>query len=304
MVTAVVLSGGGSLGSVQVGMLLALADRHIVPDLFVGTSVGALNAAFLAGRPGPQGINELARIWTGLRRHDIFPTGAARMLRAAAGRESAFADPKPRRRLITEHLTYDRLEDAPWPITVIATEVTTGLEVQLSHGPAVDAVMASAALPAVFPPVTIDDHVLMDGGVVNNTPLSAAVDLGADVIYVLPTGYACALDSPPRSPIGMAMQAVTVAIQQRLIADVQAFQDRLILRVAPPLCPLAVSPVDFSHTGELISRARASTQAWLDRPAAADQSSHLRLHTHANPAHTDTSKDVHDQRHPALARNC
>jgi NTE family protein len=156
----------------------------------------------------------------------------------------------------------------------------------------------------VFPPVTIDDHVLMDGGVVNNTPLSAAVDLGADVIYVLPTGYACALDSPPRSPIGMAMQAVTVAIQQRLIADVQAFQDRLILRVAPPLCPLAVSPVDFSHTGELISRARASTQAWLDRPAAADQSSHLRLHTHANPAHTDTSKDVHDQRHPALARNC
>jgi NTE family protein len=304
MVTAVVLSGGGSLGSIQVGMLLALADRHIVPDLFVGTSVGALNAAFLAGRPGPEGISELAGIWSGLRRHDIFPTGPARMLRAAAGRESAFADPKPLRRLITEHLTYDRLEDAPSPITVIATEVTTGQEVHLSHGPAVDAIMASAALPAVFPPVAIGDYVLMDGGVVNNTPLSAAVDLGADVVYVLPTGYACALDAPPLSPIGLAMQAVTVAIQQRLIADVQAFQDRLTLRVAPPLCPLAVSPVDFRHTDELISRARESTHAWLDRPAAADQSSHLGLHAHSDRARTATSKDAHDQRRPALARNC
>jgi NTE family protein len=53
MTTAFVLSGGGSLGSVQVGMLLALADRGITPDLVIGTSVGALNAAWIAGRPGP-----------------------------------------------------------------------------------------------------------------------------------------------------------------------------------------------------------------------------------------------------------
>jgi NTE family protein len=298
MVTAVVLSGGGSLGAIQVGMLLALADRHVVPDVYVGTSVGAINAAFLAGRPGLQGLEKLAHIWTQLTRHDIFPTGPARLLRAAVGREAGFADPKPLRTLIDRHLTYRRLEDAQLPITVVATDVITGQEVQLSHGPAVDAVMASAALPGVFPPVNVDDHVLMDGGVVNNTPISAAVDLGADLIYVLPTGYACALATPPRSTIGMAMHAVTVAIQQRLIVDVQTLQHRLQLRVAPPLCPLSVSPVDFRHTAALIRRARLSTQAWLDKPIATDQSRQLHLH----PRHQQEQpiEDTHDNR-PAFA---
>jgi NTE family protein len=299
MVTAVVLSGGGSLGAVQVGMLLALADRHVAPDVFVGTSVGAINAAFLAGRPGPRGLEELARIWTRLTRHDIFPTGPARLLRAAVGREAGFADPKHLRRLIESHLTYRRLEDAPRPITVVATDVITGQEVQLSHGPALDAVMASAALPGVFPPVSVDDHVLMDGGVVNYTPISAAIDLGADLVYVLPTGYACALAAAPRSPIGMAMHAVTIAIQQRLIADVRAFQHQVQLRVAPPLCPLSVSPVDFRHTAELIRRARLSTRTWLDQPIAADQSRQLHLHPHHRQE--PPIEDHHDNRHPAFA---
>jgi NTE family protein len=295
MVTAVVLSGGGSLGAIQVGMLLALADREIVPDVYVGTSVGAINAAFLAGRADPSGVEDLARIWTGLSRHDIFPTGPARLLRAAVGREAGFADPKPLRRLLASHLTYRRLEDAPRRITVVATDVITGQEVQLSHGPAIDAVMASAAPPAVFPPVSIDDHILMDGGVVNNTPISAAIDLGADLIYVLPTGYACALAAAPRSTIGMALHAVTLAIQQRLIADVQTFQQQVQLRVAPPLCPLSVSPVDFGHTAELIRRARMSTIAWLDKPIATDQSRQLHLH----PYHRQepSIEDHHD--HPA-----
>lgn len=122
MVTAAVLSGGGSLGAVQVGMLLALADHHVVPDVLVGTSVGAINAGFLAGHTGPGGLEELARIWTRLTRHDIFPTGPARLLRAAAGRETGFADPKALRRLVENHLTYRRLEmhrgrSPSWPRT-------------------------------------------------------------------------------------------------------------------------------------------------------------------------------------------
>jgi NTE family protein len=299
MVTAAVLSGGGSLGAVQVGMLLALADHHVVPDVLVGTSVGAINAGFLAGHTGPGGLEELARIWTRLTRHDIFPTGPARLLRAAAGRETGFADPKALRRLVENHLTYRRLEDAPRPITVVATDVITGQEVPLSHGPASEAIMASAALPGVFPPVSVEGHVLMDGGVVNNTPISAAVDLGADLIYVLPTGYACALTTPPRSSIGMALHAVTVAIQQRLIADVQTFQHQLQLRVAPPLCPLSVSPVDFRHTAELIGRARVSTKAWLDKPIAADQSRQLRFHPHHRQE--PPIEDSHDHRSPDFA---
>jgi NTE family protein len=296
MVTAVVLSGGGSLGAVQVGMLLALADRHIVPDLLVGTSVGAINAAYIAGHPGPQGVAQLAELWTRLRRSDVFPTNPARAMRAVAGRAHSFADPRPLRQLISSRLGYERLEDAAWPVYVVATEVTTGREVVLSRGPAVDAVMASAALPGVFPPVDVEDHTLMDGGVVNNAPISTAIAAGADVVYVLPTGYACALPAAPASAIGMAMHAVTVAIQQRLVSDVRALASTVTLRVAPPLCPLAVSPIDFRHTGELIARGREATRGWLDAGAAGDQARHLALHSHLAADHQSLSQSSRSDR--------
>ncbi len=281
MVTALVLSGGGSLGAVQVGMLLALADRGVEADLLVGSSVGALNAAFLAGPPGAAGVRELARIWVKLRRTDIFPTDAPRLLRAVAGRVSGLADPGPLRALMHKNLTYRRLEDAPRRVAVVATDVLAGEEVVYGEGPAVEAVMASAALPAAFPPVRIGHRLLMDGGVVNNTPISVARRLGADTIYVLPTGYACALSEAPRSPVGMALHAVTLAIQQRLVADVRALQDRIDLHVAPPLCPLTISPIDFRHTASLIDRARSATGSWLDRPVPSDQARNLAMHSHA-----------------------
>jgi len=307
MTTAFVLSGGGSLGAVQVGMLLALADRHVVPDLLVGSSVGALNAAYVAGHPGHRGVEDLARVWTNLRRSDIFPTDIRRIARALTGHTNGIADPRPLRRLVETQLPYQRIEHALWPLAVVATEVTTGREVVLTDGPSVDAIMASAALPGVFPPVEVDGHLLMDGGVVNNSPISVARSLGATRIYVLPTGYACALENPPRSPLGMAMHAVTVAIQRRLVQDVQDMQaqpdsaglDRVDLRVAPPLCPVSVSPVDFRAAARLIERAREATRAWLDRPMAADQSAHLALHRHG-PEHAATTERFPD----APARQC
>ena len=280
MVTAFVLSGGGSLGAVQVGMLLALSDRHVRADLLVGSSVGALNAAYVAGRPNRGGIEQLAATWSRLRRQDVFPTSPTRVARAMAGQVSGFADPTPLRTLVAAQLPYRRLEDAPWPVAVVATEVTTGREVVLTAGPAVEAVLASAALPAVFPPVDVEGHLLMDGGVVNNTPISVARSLGADRIYVLPTGYACALHQPPRSPVAMAMHAVTVAIQRRLIDDVRALRETADVRVVPPLCPLAISPIDFRHTATLIERARRATRRWLDAPVTDDPAADLELHRH------------------------
>lgn len=295
MTTAFVLSGGGSLGAVQVGMLLALADRHIAPDLVVGSSVGALNAAFVAGHPGHRGVEELARVWTGLRRTDVFPTDVRRIARALTGHVNGIADPGPLRKLVTAQLTFDRIEDAPWPLAVVATEVTTGREVVLTEGPAIDAVMASAALPGVFPPVEVDGHLLMDGGVVNNSPISVARSLGATRIYVLPTGYACALEAAPRTPLGMAMHAVTVAIARRLVQDVQEMQaqpDCVDLRVAPPLCPMSVSPIDFRSAARLVERARTATRGWLDRPVATDQAAHLALHHHGTDPGSERTADV------------
>lgn len=282
MVTAVVLSGGGSLGSVQVGMLLALAEHDIVPDFVVGTSVGALNAAFVAGGPGLSRVEELARVWSGLRRQDVFPMPPARIMRVAAGKASGLADPAPLEALVRRSLPYRRLEDAHWPVAVVATDVLSGQEVVLREGSVVAAVMASAALPAVFPPVRRDGRLLMDGGIVNNTPLSVAHEMGADLIYVLPTGYACALPTAPQSVLGMAMHAVTVAIQQRMVNEITAMQASVMLRVAPTLCPLTVSPIDFRHTDQLIARARSSTLAWLERPIAADQASEVGLHSHSS----------------------
>src|SRR3954451_15400206 len=282
MPTAFVLSGGGNLGAVQVGMLLALADRGAVPDVLVGTSVGAVNAAFLAAGPSPARVAALAEVWKGISRRDVFPTSPRAAVRALAGRTNSFVDPSGLRALLQRSLTFERLEEAPWPLAVVATDVTTGVEVILRHGSVVDAVMASAAIPSVFPPVAMDGHMLMDGGLVNNTAISVAGGMGADVVYVLPTGYACALAEPPGSVLGMALHAVSLAIQRRLISDVDVWQGRCELRVVPPLCPVTVPPTDFTHTGELIDRARTATRDWLDRPLPADQTSYLALHEHAH----------------------
>ncbi len=283
MTTAFVLSGGGTLGAVQAGMLLALADHGVTPDLLVGASVGALNAAYVAADPSPAGVNRLADLWRGIRRHDVFPTPGPRAVAALAGRRNHLVSGAALRRLVTAQLPYDRLEDAPTQVSVVATVVTTGQEVVLSRGPAVESVLASAALPAMLPPVEVDGHLLMDGGVVNNSPISVAVDLGADRVIVLPTGYACALPAPPRSALGMALHAVTVAIQRRLIADVAALQNSLDVWVLPPLCPLSVSPIDFTQTESLITRARTAARGWLDAPPPRDATLQLMLHRHQAP---------------------
>ena len=151
MTTAFVLSGGASLGAVQVGMLQALLRRGIRPDFVVGTSVGAVNGAWVAGHPDPDGADGLVHIWCGLRRTDVFPSSPLRALTAVTGRSRAVVSPDGLRDLLSAHIPFRRLEDAPVPQHVVAADVLTGEDVLLSAGPAVDAVVASAAIPGVFP---------------------------------------------------------------------------------------------------------------------------------------------------------
>jgi NTE family protein len=178
MATAFVLSGGASLGAVHVGMWRALAESDTQPDFIVGTSVGALNGAFIAARPDPGRIDELAAVWRSLRRQDVFPLGVLGGALGYYGLRDSLVNPAPLRRLLAQHLPLRRLEDAEIPLHVAATDVLTGAEVVLSRGDAVEAVLASAAIPAVFPPVVVDGRALMDG-VSDNTPISHAVALGA-----------------------------------------------------------------------------------------------------------------------------
>lgn len=106
----------------------------------------------------------------------------------------------------------------------------------------------------------------MDGGVADNTPIRHAIDLGADRIYVLPGGYACALSRPPGSALGMALHALTIVMQQRLAADVERYEGYAELIVIPAPCPLSVQPADFRHSSELIERAYRLATSWLRRP--------------------------------------
>jgi NTE family protein len=264
MTTAFVLSGGANLGAVQVGMLRALHEAGIRPDLLVGASVGAINAAWVAGAPPGDGVDELAAIWTSMRRGDVFPLRLGLGLAGFLGRRASLIDSRGLRSLIRSHVRFERLEDAPIPLHVVVTDVLDGNDIALSSGSAVDVITASAAIPGVFAPVVVDGRTYMDGGVVNNAPVSHAVDLGADTIYVLATGYACSLERAPTSALAITLHAVSLMINRRLASDVDHFLECADVRVIPPPCPIDVKPNDFSRAAELIDRSYALTVAWLD----------------------------------------
>jgi len=258
-----VLTGGASLGAVQVGMAQALARGGIRPDFLIGSSAGALNAAFLAGAEWPGSTGELERIWLGLSRSDVFPMGPLSSLLGLIGKREYVVSPSGVEALIRERIPYERIEDSTIPLHVMATDVITGAEVRISRGSVADALRASTAIPGVFPPVRIGHHYLMDGGVANNAPVSQAIDLGADVVYVLPAGYACGLRKPPASALGMAVHALGLVLNQKLIESLERYSESARVKVVPPLCPVTISPIDFGHAAELIARALESTTRWL-----------------------------------------
>jgi NTE family protein len=260
--TAFVFSGGGSLGAIQVGMLRVLLSYGLRPDFVVGASVGAINAAYFASAPTAECVSRLERIWSGLRRADIFPFTFASALGLIKHR-GYIVDPRKLRRVIETNLPCSLLEHAQIPLHIMAT-TQQGIGIHLSSGPAVDAILASTAIPGVFPAVNINGEALMDGAVAANTPVRLATELGASRIIILPTGYACALKEPPTSTIGRALHAITLMIAWQLIYELERMPENIQVHLVPTLCPLAVSPLDFSKSKELIERAAQSTQKWIE----------------------------------------
>jgi NTE family protein len=281
--TAFVLAGGGSLGAVQAGMLHELLAFGEYPDFVVGASAGAINAAYFAGAPDPGGVSKLRRLWCTVRRRDIMPISAWSLLGTLVSRRSHLAKPDAMRRMLETQYHYRRIEEARLPLYIVATDRLLGEEVVLSQGPLVDAVLASAAIPGIFPPLLIDGRELVDGGVCNNTPISVAVGLGAKRIIVLPAGFACALQRPPSGVVAQVLQALSLLVARQLIYDLERYLGTVTIFVAPPLCPLDVSPYDYSACSALIDRALVSTRQWLQagglsRPVIPSQ---LRAHEHS-----------------------
>ncbi len=262
--TAFVFAGGGSYGAVQVGMLRALCAHNIQPDLVAGSSVGAINGAFYAGTPSANGIERLEALWRGLKRRDVFPFALSRVFGALVNSDHLF-EPSGLRRLLAVHLPHSLLEDSAIQMHVMATDLLTGAPVRLSTGPAVEAVLASCAIPAIYPPVHIGDRQLIDGAVACNTPIRTAIELGATRLILLPTAFACPHAAPPRGVFASAFHAMDLFVMQQLTQDTELYAKHAEIITVPPICPLAVSPYDFSHVGQLIDLAARSTARWLER---------------------------------------
>lgn len=260
--TAFVFAGGGSFGAIQVGMMQALAAHGIKADLVVGSSVGAMNGAYYAGVPTLDGVKQLANIWRGLTRHDVFPV----TLQAFFGflwRRDFLISHDGVRKLIEDHLPYKKLEEARVPVHIVTTDIVSGETVVLSEGSAAEAIVASTAIPGAFAPVKYKDRFLADGAISSNTPIRVAIQKGAQRLIIMPTGFACAGNGPPVGAVATALHALTLLISRQLTAELEYLEPNIEYYVVPPLCPLVGSPYDFTRTDDHIARAVTSTEAWL-----------------------------------------
>jgi len=248
----------------------------------IGASAGAINAAYFAGQPDAEGVAMLELLWCRIRRRDIMPLSMFGLFEMILRRRSHLVEAKALRILLENNLPYERVEQATIPLHIVATNMLSGNEVVLSSGPVVDAVLASAAIPGVFPPIRIDGVDLVDGGVANNTPISVAVGLGATRIIVLPAGFACALQKPPANAIAQAIHALTLIIARQLVRDLAFYSSRAEIFVVPPLCPLDVSPYDYTQCERLIERAAGQTRTWLNDGGLEHTIIPAELHEHAH----------------------
>lgn len=271
--TAFVLSGGGNLGALQVGMLRALLENRIVPDLVLGCSVGALNGAPIAADPTLATVGRLQDLWLDLEDRDILPAGLLPTTVQLARKGESVHGNEGLRRVIEDVLPDGRFEDLAVPFQCVATDIDAAGEVWFSRGSMVEPILASAALPAVLPPVEIEDKRYIDGAVVNDVPVTRAVELGATTIYVLHVG---SFDRPrpePKRPFDMALQAYWIARRARFRRDMAGLPDG----VEAVLMPTGDAPAgrfnDFSHSAALMSSAYQASDALLREraqpPAAA-----------------------------------
>lgn len=268
--TAFVLGGGGLLGAAEVGMLRALLDGGIRPDLIVGTSVGALNGAAVATDPSPAGVEHLAEVWRELTASGVFSGSMLRRVSTLARTRTHLHGSAPLRRTLERHLTIAGIEDLPVHFECVAASIERAAEQWFSTGSVVDAVLASSAVPGLMPPMRIGDEHFIDGGIVNSIPVNRAVQLNAAVIYVCHVGR---IDRPlhvPRRPFEVGLVAFEIARRHRFHTDMAALPEDVEVHVLPTgdhvprydsLANLRYRNV--SDVGRRIESARAATAAYL-----------------------------------------
>jgi NTE family protein len=262
---AFVLPAGGSTGAVQVGILRALAERGILPDVVIGCSVGALNATFFALDPGVEQARQLVRVWHMLGRRDVFGAGRARTLARIIRRHDHIYDPCPLQSLIRSLIPLGDLADAPIPVHVVTTDLDLGLARWWTKGPAQDLLYASACLPGLFPPLIIDGRRHVDGGVLEPVPVKRAVDTDATVIYVLSENFGPGQDVPSRmGALDVLIRSFGVSRYARLPDPTSLARPGQRVIVVPGAPTEGIDITDFSCTRQLISDSVSRAHRFLD----------------------------------------
>ncbi|MFF7209816.1 patatin-like phospholipase family protein [Streptomyces sp. NPDC008238] len=256
---AAVVGAGGVLGAAHVGLGYALEERGFVPDMIVGTSVGALLGAIAAAHPDGSAA-WLERVWTGLRRREVYPLGYP------PSRASVFAD-RGLRRLIAGSGLPSRIEDLPVPFTAVAMDLDTGAAALLDHGDLESALLASAAVPGILPPVDREDRTLVDGGVIAYVPVLAALQAGAASVVALSTGPEGAPQDRAvrrRGAGAVASRAGVLLMRHQIERDLREVSRHVPTVVLPTGIDTWPAPWDFGHAQRLISTARRTAGDFLD----------------------------------------
>lgn len=262
---AFVLPAGGSTGAVQVGILRALAERGIRPDVVVGCSVGALNGAFFALDPDVEQARRLAEVWHGLSRTDVFGAGWAQTVARLVRRQDHIFDPGPLRSLIRTLCPIRDLSDTPIPVHLVTTDLDLGIARWWTKGPAHQLLFASACLPGLFPPVVIDGRRHVDGGVLEPVPVQRAVDTDARVVYLLGQVSGPGDDDPRRMrALDVLLRSFAVSRYCRLPDPASLARAGQRVIVVPGASAVGIDITDFSHTRRLIRESVSRAHFFLD----------------------------------------
>ncbi|MBV9661774.1 MAG: patatin-like phospholipase family protein [Acidimicrobiales bacterium] len=261
---AFVLPSGGSGGAVQVGILLAALEAGIRPDLLVGSSVGALNAAYLATDPSVERVAGLAEIWQGLGRGDVFGSNHWYTVRRLAMRHDHIFSPAPLRSLIARFCPLERLEDARVPVQVVTTDLDHGVARWWSRGAASEVLYAAACLPGLFPPAHLDGHRHVDGGVLEPVPVGRALDLDAATVYVLGEQAGPEAESSrPRTALDVLIRSFDISRYARLPEPGAMGRPGQRVVTLPGAATTGIAITDFTHTARLITESYEASRRFL-----------------------------------------
>jgi|tagenome__1003787_1003787.scaffolds.fasta_scaffold20957729_4 NTE family protein len=273
--TAFVLGGGGVLGAAEVGMLRALFERGIRPDLIVGTSVGAINGALVAADPTPTAVDRLRQVWEDMASQRIFAGSVLARVGTLVRTRTHLHPREPLRDLLTAHLPVQTFDELAVPFQCVAASIERAAEHWFTEGPLVDAVLASCAVPGLLPPVEIDGEHFLDGGLVHSIPVGRAVALGAGTIYVLHVGRIDRPLQPPATPWEVAQVSFEIARRHRFVGDLAALPPGVRLHVLPagdeaPPSTANLRYRNFNQVPERIDQAYVAACGYLDRSGASE----------------------------------